>query len=154
MSTNRLVLWPIAATVALLTQSAMRSQPQSVRAAAAQSPRQHAAPASPSPSANASSQGALMKEYCGTCHNDRLKVGGFSLENVDVSRVGANPELWEKVVRKLRAGLMPPPGIRRPDLESYERLTVWLENELDRSAAGKVNPGAMGIHRLNRIEYA
>jgi hypothetical protein len=95
-----------------------------------------------------------MKEYCGTCHNDKLKTGGLSLENVDISRVGEKPELWEKVVRKLRAGLMPPPGVRRPDSRSYEGLTVWLENELDRSAAGKINPGAMGIHRLNRIEYA
>jgi len=99
--------------------------------------------------------GALMKEYCVTCHNDKLKTDGLSLENADLSRIGEKPEVWEKVVRKLRAGLMPPPGVRRPDWESYERLTASLENELDRRAAGKVNPGAMGgIHRLNRIEYA
>jgi hypothetical protein len=79
----------------------------------------------------------------------------LSLENADTAHIGEDPKLWEKVVRKLRAGLMPPPGIRRPDAESYDRLTAWLENELDRSAAGKVNPGTVGaIHRLNRIEYA
>jgi len=96
-----------------------------------------------------------MNEYCVTCHNDRGRTGGLSLESADLSHIGEKPELWEKVVRKLRAGLMPPPAVRRPDLESYERLTTWLENELDRSAVGNVNPGSMGgIHRLNRIEYA
>ena len=152
----------MAATAALLTQSTMRSQSQPAGAAAPQSksrpaqpPRQQAATASGSSSANASAQAAVVKEYCSTCHNDRVKTGGLSLENADLSRVGEKPALWEKVVRKLRAGLMPPPGVRRPDLESYERLTVWMENELNRNALGKVNPGAMGaVHRLNRMEYA
>ena len=87
-----------------------------------------------------------MKEYCATCHNDKLKVGGLSLDKADVAHIGDNPEMWEKVVRKLRAGLMPPPGIRRPDLASYDGLTAWLENELDRNAVSKGNPGSMGIH--------
>lgn len=137
MSTRSLVHWTIAAAAALLTQSAMQSQP-----------------ASASSAASASAQRALIKQYCVACHNDKIKTGGLSLENADVSRVAGKPELWEKVVRKLRAGLMPPPAVRRPDWESYEGLTVFLENQLDRAAAGKVNPGAMGIHRLNRIEYA
>jgi hypothetical protein len=151
MRTKRLVLWTMAATAALLTENAVQSQSPLAGAAAPQS-KSRAAQLPVSSSANS---GALIKEYCVTCHSERLKTGGLSLENADLSRIGQRPNLWEKVVRKLRAGLMPPPGIRRPDLESYERLTASLENELDRSAAGKVNPGAVGaIHRLNRIEYA
>ncbi len=142
MSTKRLVLWTMAATAALLTENAVQSQ--SPRPS--QSPRQPATPPN---------SGALIKEYCVACHSERLKTGGLSLENADTAHIGEDPKIWEKVVRKLRAGLMPPPGVRRPDAESYDRLTASLENELDRSAAGKVNPGAVGaIHRLNRIEYA
>ena len=99
-------------------------------------------------------QRALVNEYCVTCHNQNLKTGGLALDTADLARVGESAELWEKVVRKLRAGLMPPPGSRRPDLAAYEALTVWLENELDTTAAARPNPGAKGMHRLNRTEYA
>jgi len=74
-------------------------------------------------------------------------------DNADLAHIDQNAELWEKVVRKLRAGLMPPPGRPRPDPARYDALTVWLENELDHSAAARLNPGATGIHRLNRTEY-
>lgn len=131
VSTKRLVFGTIAG--ALLIQNPVHSQPRSAEPAA---------------------QGALIKQYCVACHNDKMKTGGLSLENADVSRAGEKPDMWEKVVRKLRAGLMPPPAIPRPDWESYQKLTVFLESQLDRAAAGKVNPGTMGIHRLNRIEYA
>jgi cytochrome c5 len=152
--TKRVVLWVIAATAALLTQSAVRSQSQT---AGPPPPRQTTAQSSASSSAGASAaaEGAVIKQYCVTCHNDKLKTDGLSLENADLSHIGDKPQVWEKVVRKLLAGLMPPPGVRRPDLQSYEGLTTWLENALDRSAAGKINPGTMGgTHRLNRIEYA
>ncbi len=146
MSSKRLILWTMAATAALLTQSSMRPQSRP-----AQPARPRVAPASPAPVDAV----ALLKQYCVTCHSEKLKTGGLSLEAADPSRIAENPALWEKVVRKLRAGLMPPPGVRRPDVESYERLTTWLENELDRGAAGKVNPGAVSaVHRLNRTEYA
>src|SRR5688572_30368076 len=59
-------------------------------------------------------QQALIQQYCITCHNDRAKQGGLSLENQSVATAGDHPEMWEKVVRKLRAGVMPPPGVRRP----------------------------------------
>ena len=155
MNRKRWVLWTIAATAALLTQTAMRSQSQPAGTAAPQPKSRPApSPAAAAAPANAAAQGAMMKEYCGSCHNDKLKVGGLSLESADVSRVSDKPELWEKVVRKMRAGLMPPPGVRRPDPQSYERLTEWLESALDRNAVSKVNAGSMGIHRLNRIEYA
>jgi hypothetical protein len=109
--------------------------------------------ASPKPPA-ATTQRALLDQYCFTCHNQTLKSGGLALDNADVAHVADNPELWEKVVRKLRAGLMPPPGRPRPEFQIYDALTVWLENELDKGAAARLNPGTKGIHRLNRIEYA
>src|SRR5436190_17461992 len=71
----------------------------------------------------AATQRALLNEYCVTCHNQNLKTGGLSLDTADVAHVGNDPAMWEKVVRKLRAGLMPPPGRKRPDASSYEALT-------------------------------
>src|ERR1700736_213906 len=92
-------------------------------------PQQQApAPAGPSGAA----QRALLDQYCVTCHNDKAKIGGLSLEKLDVAHVGENPQLWEKVVRKLRAGVMPPPTVKRPEPASYEALASWLENEIDR----------------------
>ena len=96
----------------------------------------------------------LVKTYCITCHNDRLKSGGLVLDGVALAQAGAHPEVWEKVVRKLRAGLMPPSGSPRPERAVYDGLTVWLEGELDRAAASHPNPGASDtFHRLNRAEY-
>ena len=99
-------------------------------------------------------QKALVDQYCVTCHNDRLKTANFSLENSDLAAIGAHAETWEKVVRKLRAGVMPPPDIKRPGLEEYEGLRDFLEAELDRTAAGRSTPGMVVLHRLNRTEYA
>jgi mono/diheme cytochrome c family protein len=97
---------------------------------------------------------ALLDQYCVTCHNNRLKTANLSLEGLDMARAGDHPELWEKVVRKLRAGVMPPPGVRRPSLAEYDGLRDWLESEIDRRASSRVNPGAVVLHRLNRTEYA
>ena len=121
--------------------------------------RQTAPPAAPTVKAAATApaaaaQRALLDQYCVTCHNDRAKVGGLSLESADINRVGDNAELWEKVVRKLRAGVMPPPSVKRPEAASYDALTTWIEGEIDRKAVANVNPGTKGIHRLNRAEYA
>ena len=96
---------------------------------------------------------AAINQYCVTCHSERVKAGGLSLESADLARVGENPQLWERVVRKMRAGVMPPPGIRRPDNATYDALTTWLETEIDRRAVNNVNPGTKGLHRLNRSEY-
>ncbi len=111
-------------------------------------------PQAPVPAAGVAGQRAVIDQYCVGCHNQRARTGGLALDGADLALVGQNAELWEKVVRKLRAGLMPPSGSRRPDPARHEALTAFLENELDRSAAGRPNPGAMGIHRLNRTEYA
>ena len=97
---------------------------------------------------------ATLDQYCVPCHNDRLKTSNLSLEKLDLATAGDHPEIWERVVRKLRAGVMPPPDIRRPALADYEGLRDFLEGELDRSAAARVNPGSVVLHRLNRTEYA
>jgi hypothetical protein len=102
----------------------------------------------------AATQRALLDQYCVTCHNDRTRTANLSLQNLDLTTAGNNPQLWEKVVRKLRAGVMPPPGVRRPDFQAYTALTEWLETEIDRKAAAKPNPGTKVLHRLNRAEYA
>lgn len=99
-------------------------------------------------------QRAFLNQYCVGCHNARLKTAGLMLDRMDVSQVADKAEVWEKVVRKLRAGMMPPSGVPRPDRQTIENFTVRLETELDRSAAGKADPGAPALHRLNRTEYA
>ena len=125
-------------------------------AAAPQTPSSQPAAQSTTPAADspAIKSRALLDQYCVTCHNDRLKTSNLSLEHLDLSAVGDHPELWEKVVRKLRAGVMPPPDVRRPSLAEYEGLRDFLEAEIDRKAATRVNPGAVVLHRLNRTEYA
>ena len=97
---------------------------------------------------------ALLDKYCVTCHNDRLKTANLSLQGLDLAKVGEHTELWEKVVRKLRAGVMPPPDLPRPTLAEYDGLRDWLEAEVDRAAVAKTNPGSVVLHRLNRTEYA
>ena len=112
-------------------------------------------PALPTAAATMAAQRAVLDQYCVTCHNDKARRASLSLENLDLSTAGDHPELWEKVVRKLRAGVMPPPGIRRPPLAEYEGLRDWLEAEIDRKAAARgLDPGAVLLHRLNRTEYA
>ena len=113
-----------------------------------------AAGQSPSERDTAGVERALLDRYCVVCHNDKAKTANLSLEKLDLTTAGDNPELWEKVVRKLRAGVMPPPGVRRPPLAEYQGLRDWLETEIDRKAAGRLNPGSIGLHRLNRTEYS
>ena len=103
---------------------------------------------------SATPQRTLLDRYCVTCHNQRLRIAELTLDNVDVSDVGAHPEIWEKVVRKLRAGAMPPAPRPRPDDAAYETFTTWLETELDQAAVARPDPGRTDtFHRLNRSEY-
>jgi mono/diheme cytochrome c family protein len=97
---------------------------------------------------------ALLDQYCITCHNGRLKTGGLELDKLDLARVGPDAESWEKVARKLRAGMMPPAGARRPDRAALDALASSVEGALDRSAAANPNPGRTPLHRMNRVEYA
>lgn len=97
---------------------------------------------------------AVLDQYCVTCHNQKTKTAGLALDTVDVARVARDTEVWEKVLRKLRARLMPPAGRPRPDSHSYDSVATWLETELDREAAANPNPGRTDtFHRLNRLEY-
>ena len=98
-------------------------------------------------------QRALLDQYCVVCHNDKLKTANLSLQSANINSVGDHPEIWEPVIRKLRAGMMPPPGMPRPSLTKYEQLRDWLEGEIDRRAAVHPNPGSVVLHRLNRTEY-
>src|SRR5438132_7797539 len=92
--------------------------------------------------------------YCITCHNDRLKTGGLSLDKMDLDNLPAGSETWEKVIRKLRAGAMPPQTApRRPDEATTDAFISFLETGIDKAAAAKPNPGHASLHRLNRTEY-
>jgi len=96
----------------------------------------------------------LSRTYCLTCHNDKLKTGGLSLEGLSLSRAGADAETLEKVVRKVRAGLMPPAGARRPERPQLDAFAGSIETAIDRAAAAAPNPGRAPLHRMNRVEYA
>jgi len=96
----------------------------------------------------------VLNRYCAGCHNSRLLTGGLALDQVDVSTPEQHAALWEKVIRKLRAGDMPPAGRPRPDEGTYTRLVSYLEGSLDAAAAKKPQPGQAMPHRLNRTEYA
>lgn len=113
---------------------------------------------------------ALLDQYCVICHNQavvnslatsneglqttQLRNLGLTLDTEDVSDLAANPEVWEKVIKKLRVGVMPPPNYPRPDKVRYDGFRTWLENELDSIAANRANPGrTQAFHRLNQTEY-
>ena len=96
---------------------------------------------------------AVMDQYCVTCHNGRTRAGGLTLEGVDPAKAAEQTEIFEKVVRKLRAGVMPPQGARRPEPAVTEALVRSIERRIDRVAAANPNPGRTeALHRLNRTE--
>src|SRR5690349_16515413 len=91
---------------------------------------------------------AVVTEYCVTCHNQKAKVGQLALDTLDLARVGPDAQVWEKVVRKVRSGMMPPSGAKRPTRAALDAFAAELETRLDRAAAGAPNPGAPVLHRL------
>jgi mono/diheme cytochrome c family protein len=99
-----------------------------------------------------------VKQYCVTCHNARANSAatatGVILDTADLTQIPAHAEMWEKVVRRLRTGSMPPPGMPRPDPAAAHALVEHLEGALDRAASSHPNPGRHALHRLNRSEYA
>jgi cytochrome c5 len=115
-----------------------------------------AGPAAQRPAAAAAqpaqTQRALLDKYCVTCHNTRLKTADLMLDELDVANLPRHADIAERVVRKLRAGMMPPTGMPRPDDATMTSLITWMEGELDRGAVTHVP--APGLHRLNRTEYA
>ena len=114
--------------------------------------------ARPAGAQTAADERALLDTYCVACHNERARAAGMdsarklTLDTADLSQVGRNAAVWERVVRKLRAGQMPPAGLPRPDAATFESMVAWLETELDRQAVPYAP--APGLHRLNRTEYA
>jgi mono/diheme cytochrome c family protein len=135
-------------------------------APAAPQPRQPAAPAVrpvSTPTAPAASSvtlddgRAFIKQYCVTCHNQAARAAmdssrKLALDTLDLANMDRDRDKWELVVRKVRAGMMPPTGMRRPEPERFDALISWMENELDRT--GKPFTPPPGLHRLNRTEYA
>ena len=97
---------------------------------------------------------ATIDKYCITCHNQRLKTGNLALDAPELTNVAAHADVWEKVIRKVRAGMMPPAGAPRPDATAREALVTSLESTLDTAARSNPNPGRPLAHRLNRAEYA
>ena len=112
-------------------------------------------PSGPAPAATLSpaAERALLDKYCVTCHNQKLKTAGLMLDKADVDHIGDGAEIWEKVVRKIHGGTMPPLGMPRPDQATLDAFSSSLEAALDRAAISRPEPGRAGMHRLNRTEY-
>src|SRR5262245_65384887 len=108
----------------------------------------------PAPALSIDAQNQLVKQYCTGCHSERGKAGGLSLVNFDAAQIENNTEVGEKMIRKLRAGMMPPPPARRPDADTMNALVTALETKIDAAAALNPNPGWRPFQRLNRAEYA
>jgi mono/diheme cytochrome c family protein len=96
----------------------------------------------------------FIDQHCTACHNDRARTAGLTLSGIDVNDVRPNAEVWEKVLHKLRTGQMPPAGRPEPDRAASNAMMSWLSTSLDAAAAASPNPGRVGVHRLNRTEYA
>ena len=96
----------------------------------------------------------FLEQYCTVCHNNEMKVGGMTLSRFNVEHPDRTAELAEKMIRKLRAGMMPPPGMERPDMAARKAFVAALETSLDQAAAAHPYVGNPALHRLNRTEYA
>ena len=109
--------------------------------------------AASAPAVTSESSRALVDQYCVTCHSERLKTGKLVLEHIGLDDVPAGAEVWEKVIKKLRTGSMPPAGASRPASATLDGFASWLETTIDAAAEATPNPGTVVIHRLNRTEY-
>ena len=132
-----------------------RAQPRPRRPVSRIAPRAPAPAASHaiSPALSAREQSDLVKTYCATCHSERAKAGGLSLAGFDAMKAHEQQDVVEKMIRKLSAGLMPPPGAKRPEGTVLASLTTALEGRMDEFAAANPNPGRRTFQRLNRPEY-
>ena len=118
------------------------------------SARQTGERASLAPTMAQASVRRLLDTYCVSCHSDRVKTGGLSLQGRALTSLGEDAAIWEMVLRKVRVGLMPPAGQPRPEITEQHRFADWLQGALDEAAAAHPNPGRTeAIHRLNRAEY-
>src|SRR5688572_4788006 len=159
-----LVLGLLATSVTVVAQQAQRSgasgsartgpAPRTVPSAALQSvPPPVPAHRAGATAAAAAADPALVQKYCVTCHNARAKTGGLSLEGMSPADVATHGEVWEKVARKVRGGMMPPQGMPRPDEATLESFAAALETSLESQARLRPDPGFKSVHRLNRTEY-
>lgn len=114
----------------------------------------HSAPLRSAASIKASELNAVVKQYCGRCHSDESRRGNLTLASFDVGSAVRTPDVAEKIINKLRTGMMPPPGSRRPSADTVTALIGALESQLDSAYAVKPNPGHRTFQRLNRAEYA
>jgi hypothetical protein len=142
----------LALGLAVTTTHAQRATSQPATAA----PRPAVAHAGPARAvlATPAAETALVKQYCATCHSDRGQAGGLSLAAFDASSAASSPQSTEKMIRKLRAGMMPPAGAKRPEGGVLLALAEALEMRIDRAAALDPNPGSRPSPRMNRAEYA
>jgi hypothetical protein len=145
----------LVATLAAEQQSAPQSAPAKTQAAPAKTAiapaASHAKPVPAGPSA--ADQNALVQRYCAGCHNDRTKSGQLSLAGFNIDKIADHAAVGEKMIRKLQASMMPPPGMPRPDAATYQALITSLETRIDSAAALNPNPGGRTFPRLNRAEY-
>src|SRR4051794_18510362 len=145
------VVCAAAAAIALAQTPASKPAAQTPAPPAAKAPAlstQHSAPGT--------DLNATLKRYCVGCHNEtgKTKAGDLSLASFDTTKAAQNPEVAERMIRKLQAGFMPPPRAPRPDPQTYAALIASLETQIDAAAAAKPNPGQRVFQRLNRPEYA
>ncbi len=99
-------------------------------------------------------QAALLEQYCGKCHNATDWAGGLAFDTLSLDHVGGDGKVWEETVRKMRGRLMPPPGEKQPSQQAFDQFVSWMEGKLDTEAASRPDPGHVGLHRINRTEYA
>ncbi|MFN7927852.1 MAG: DUF1592 domain-containing protein [Blastocatellia bacterium] len=104
--------------------------------------------------AEVAAQRTFINENCVACHNDKAKTADISLDNVDYDNVGRSGDVWEKVLRKVRTGQMPPANLPQPAAATVKSFVTWLETSLDAAAKASPNPGRPAAHRLNRAEYS
>src|SRR5215510_7832158 len=113
-------------------------------------------PSRPQPAATSAAplDPALLNQYCVTCHNQRAKTAGLMLDTLDYQHIENDAATWEKVIRKIKTGMMPPAGARRPGRSMLDAFANDIEKRLDLAASRNPNPGTPALHRLNRTEYA
>ncbi|MDH4063204.1 MAG: DUF1587 domain-containing protein, partial [Acidobacteriota bacterium] len=142
----------VAAAAVMTGGSRLAAQTGAPAASAARQSTTLAAPGAAAPAAT-DPQSATVAKYCASCHNDRRPAAGLSLVGFDVTKSAEHAEVAEKMIVKLRAGMMPPAGATRPDQTVHDALVTALESTIDTAAAASPNPGRRTFQRLNRPEY-
>jgi len=144
----------VAAVVATLSATASFAQPTAKTAAAkppSVAPKMAASHAPTGMPIDA--QNKLVAQNCASCHSEKMKAGELVLAGFDAAKVSDRPDVTEKMIRKLKAGMMPPPGARRPDAATIKTFVETLEAKMDAAAVINPNPGWRPFQRLNRAEY-